>query len=170
MSGLRLCKCGCGEPVLQQRRATWRPGHDKRLSPHEYLVDPETGCWVWQRGMTRRYAITWVEGKTRRASRVYYERENGPVPQGMCVCHSCDNPSCVNPEHLFLGTSADNSRDMAVKGRGRQRLSAPEVVDIRRRADNGETKASIARVYGVSGACVSNIANRKTRLHVGETA
>lgn len=66
-----------------------------------------------------------VEGKnyTGKAHRVVWEEERGPIPQGMCVLHRCDNPPCINIEHLFLGTIADNNRDMAEKGRGRNQNS-----------------------------------------------
>jgi hypothetical protein len=84
----------------------------------------ETGCWLWT-GVTmwQGYPVLAIGSRklgTRkqvRAHRLSYEIYNGPIPSGMYVCHKCDVPICINPNHLFLGTAADNIRDMMAKGR-----------------------------------------------------
>jgi hypothetical protein len=77
-------------------------------------------CWEWTacRHHQWGYGHVRVGGKLEAAHRVSWEMHNGPIPDGLLVCHHCDNPKCVRPAHLFLGTGTDNSRDMHAKGRG----------------------------------------------------
>jgi len=85
-------------------------------------IEPNSGCWLWTgaanaAGYGRLYV--WPEGKHQKAHRISYELHVGAIPDGMFVCHRCDNPSCVNPQHLFIGTRQDNVDDMNRKGRHR---------------------------------------------------
>lgn len=96
------------------------------------------------------------------AHRVSYELHNGSIPNGMCVLHKCDNPPCVNPEHLFLGTKADNSADMVKKGRQKRGFDLPhtklsEADKALIRAADGITQKSLAEQFGVSQAHISMI-------------
>jgi DNA invertase Pin-like site-specific DNA recombinase len=91
----------------------------------------------------------------------------------MSVCHKCDNPACVNVEHLFLGTHSDNMGDAAAKGRMRRgsdhprsRLTKEAVIAIRRRNAAGEPKKALAREFGVTGASVWQVISRKTWKHI----
>lgn len=80
----------------------------------------EDGCWEWtaSRNEARRgYGQLNVDGRPVMAHRVMYELFVGPIPPGLCVCHHCDNPPCVRPDHLFLGTHGDNAKDRDMKGR-----------------------------------------------------
>lgn len=93
------------------------PNHHRRLSPVEYIVDPATGCWLWQRGLYRDgYGAKWdIETHTQvRAHRWYYEQRYGPIPEGLTVDHvherGCRYRHCVNPEHLEPVTKGENVR------------------------------------------------------------
>lgn len=98
--------------------------------------------------------------------RVIYELLIGPVPDDKSVCHTCDNPACCNPSHLFLGTHQENMIDMSRKGRQRcQKLTCEQVLEIRSRPST-QTHKAIGLEFGVSRETISSIKRNKTWKHV----
>lgn len=120
-------------------------------------------CWLWRGAKLKSgYGTVWNQRRKMLAHRLAWESENGPIPKGMYVLHKCDRPSCVRPDHLFLGTQTDNMQDCASKGRqpgsnGKMRgenspnakLTWDKAREIRRRRAN-ESAPSLAREFGVS--------------------
>lgn len=141
-------------------------------------VSKDDTCWLWVSTTTRGYgrmSVGGSGGRMVRAHRMSYELAHGAIPEGMNVCHRCDNPRCVNPSHLFLGTQHDNMRDMVAKGRatkgcgehvGTAKLTATEVVSIRSLAAQGATFAEIGRRYSVSKTMVRLIVRRQFWQHI----
>jgi|SRR5882672_1393227 len=139
-------------------------------------------CWLWQgpleswfgRGNIR---LDKLPGEIRGAH-VFVHRfswmiHNGPIPEGIDVCHTCDVAHCVRPDHLFLGTQADNNADMVQKGRqckGSQQYNAKlkekDIPVIRRLGDDGLSEQKIANLYDVSQVAISCVLLRKTWKHV----
>ena len=124
-------------------------------------------CWVWTAGRlsTGYGAIRW-NGRQCLAHRVAFELANGPIPKGVHVCHTCDNPSCVNPPHLFLGNDRDNLRDMTAKGRSCGKFTDGDVREIRAARLGGETFAALGRKHAVSYQTIANICRGERYRHV----
>jgi len=136
-----------------------------------YLAEPMSGCWLWEGRVhsdRKPYGYLSHAGKGLQAHRVSYELFRGPIPANTLVCHRCDNPSCVNPDHLFLGTPQINSRDMVVKGRSKAgtknasaKLDEVRVAEIRAASSGGENKHSLARRFNVSRRLIQLIMKRE---------
>jgi len=128
------------------------------------------GCWLWMARIGRRgYGNFSVRGHFHGAHRVAYALAVGPIADGLHVCHRCDNPPCVNPAHLFLGTPKENAADMTAKGRRavhpHAKLCSADAVAIRARRDAGEPVVSIAADYPVTPSVISAIAHRRAWRH-----
>lgn len=135
------------------------------------FVKTENGCWQWRAHTDKDgYGILPGDKKNTRAHRLSYELHNGQIPKGMVVCHKCDNPGCVNPDHLFVGTTKDNNIDALQKRRnyvgeinGRAKLNAAQVLEIR---DSSESGQALADKYGVSKTLVNGIKRGNGWLHL----
>lgn len=114
-------------------------------------------CWPWTAHSRKGYGLMRVAGVLLSAHRWAYERWIGPIPTGLQVCHSCDNPPCQNPAHWFLGTNDDNVADKMAKGRAPTRLTAAQVGQMRRLYKTGRRQVDLARSFGVTPSHVSRI-------------
>lgn len=132
---------------------------------------PDIGCWEWTKATNNHgYGTLTVSGRAVYAHRLAYTLGVGPIQDGMKVLHRCDNPRCIRPDHLFLGTQSDNMADCHKKGRSRiptprvfgerngsAKLTVEQVSEIRRRASAGEVQRLIAADFGISQSHVSAI-------------
>lgn len=182
----KLCECGCGRPA-PLATSTWARGghvkgeplrfvrgHSTRVSPRWMAADcgHATPCHVWRGATTKGgYGYFWQGGHQVRAHRQAWVEAHGPIPDGLIVCHACDNPPCVNVEHLFLGTSAQNTSDMVSKGRqphGERKpgakLTPADVAAIR--AATGVTQRALATQYGVAPVTIWNIRAGRRWTHL----
>ena len=133
----------------------------------KYIPEPNSGCWLWTGQLVRRgYGLIKDQsGRPSKAHRISYALHVGPLGNGLLVCHRCDNTSCVNPAHLFLGTHADNNRDCQRKGRNqrgdrhaRAKLTSSTVAEIRRLHGTGAaTRTQLAARFGVVPQTISRV-------------
>lgn len=160
--------CGC----IKSEIKTGRPHLVADRLRSKTKIDRITGCWEWTASKTSSgYGKIFVTGKLRGAHRVSYELHHGPIQDGMRVLHRCDNPACINPEHLFLGSDADNVADMISKGRQQKgsrhyksKLSENDVLAIR--STKNKTNQNLAEQFGVTAATISFVRAGKIWKHV----
>lgn len=191
-----LCKCDCGKETtvsisdlrlgkVKSCRCGWTErAQNRRYTLTEFQtaffakVNKGKSCWIWTAYANEDgYGITSFRGRLMGAHRASWIIHYGDIPEDMRVLHHCDNPPCVNPEHLFLGTQLDNMRDCAAKGRirsGEKRgennpispLKNADVFEIRRLAMTGRTRIEIAKEFGVCRQSIDAIVNRETWTHI----
>jgi hypothetical protein len=146
------------------------------------LVDigKETECWNWMGKKTRggygRFLLN-VSQNFREvyASRVAYKIAHKNLPNTHFVCHTCDNPTCCNPAHLYLGTYTDNCNDKMIRHRhncgrgetqGSSKLKEYQVLEIRKRVENGETQRSLCKEYNIDDATINHVVKRRSWKHI----
>ncbi len=132
-------------------------------------------CWTWT-GPSSKHGYGRINANRRWtwAHRVSWELATGAAPGALDVCHRCDNPPCVRPSHLFLGTARDNAADMVAKGRNKHgekapnaRLTAEMVIDIRSRPTSEQECKRLAALYGLGVSTVRNAAKGRSWRHLG---
>jgi len=174
-----ICK-QCGESFKPNRgrrhycsRACYRAAmleeRGKRLTERFWSKVDKRGpdeCWEWKPTLnTDRYCTFSIQGRSYKAHRIAYQLAIGDIPSGLCVCHSCDNPVCVNPAHLWLGTHAENMADMMRKGRQKTwdkdpntKLTPDDVRAIHRSYRRGlVSMREVGERFGIAARTVSNI-------------
>lgn len=175
------CHCGCGQPTPLATRNEYRRGHikgqpvaflpghnSKRRSLEERFwsrVRKTHTCWLWtgsrdHRGYGRLQRGARGAGHVK-AHRFSYELHHGSFDETLVVCHRCDNPSCVNPDHLFLGTQADNVDDAVQKQRHTGRPLAADPAEVLAYYDACGNQYETARHFGISQASVSRYRARR---------
>lgn len=133
-----------------------------------------TGCIEWIGSLHYKgYGEIRINGKTKGAHVIVWKLHHGNIPFGMFVCHKCDNPKCINIDHLFLGTPKDNTHDMIAKGRmccgskvRNAKLKENDIQHIRQLHQDGYTNVAICKIFHISSASISRIVNRKTWRHI----
>ena len=185
-----ICECGKEKVVLEYNL---KSGNTKTCGcsskPRTFseqvpffwkLVEKRSSdeCWVWIGCKVKDGYGRWrCDGKAILAHRYSYILHNGPIPDGLLVCHTCDNPSCCNPAHYFLGTKKDNNDDKERKGRSRHAegeahgnatTTEETIICIRQRHANGESLGSLGRYFKMSKSNVSAIVKRTAWKHVAE--
>jgi len=138
----------------------------------------ESGCWIWS-SLTddSSYGRLRIDGNQISAHRFSYSEFVGEIPEGLCVCHKCDIPSCVNPDHLFLGTHQENIDDRVRKGRSHRgkvrgeanynsKLTEQDVISIRLDASNGVPRSVLQNKYKISQSGIRLIIIKETWSHI----
>jgi len=126
------------------------------------FVKLENGCWQWRAHTDKDgYGVLPGDSKNTRAHRLSYELHKGQIQDGFVICHHCDNPGCVNPDHLFIGTTKDNAQDALQKGRayvgeknGRSKLTKENVKEILNSTLNGP---QLANKFGVTRHTINRV-------------
>lgn len=176
-----LCKCGCGQVIKRAKYPSWQKsfisGHN--VTPKYATLEDrfwagcikseDAECWRWNGNRQRHgYGLMNYRHKDYLAHRVSYMIHFGPIPTGMVVCHKCDNPECTNPNHLFLGTPADNIADMVKKGRQSKdrmrgaKVTVADVLEIRRLYAKGTPPKQLATMFGLSRSGIASIVKRRS--------
>lgn len=157
----------------------------KRVRSSRYEKDPEArfwmnvksskdGCWEYCSHLPHnKHRAVVVKGRKIAAHRYSYELHAGPIPEGLCVCHKCDNPACIRPDHLFLGTQTDNMRDCVDKKRhsygiasGKARLDESSIAGIVPLRKQGLSEYEVAARLGVSRSAIASVCQGRSWKHL----
>jgi hypothetical protein len=148
-----------------------------RNSFEKYVIRNEEGCWSWKGTPSKKYGSLQYGGKykTISAHRASWLIHYGEIPEGMFICHYCDNPRCSRPDHLFLGTPTDNVHDMHRKGRAiitrgedsfHSILTTDQVTEIKELLKTSLTMTAIAKIFNVHIVTIHDIKYKKTWAHL----
>jgi len=132
----------------------------------ESFIVGGNGCWEWTGILNSGYGTFKLNGKNIAAHRFAYRHYKGEIPERLCVCHTCDNRKCVNPDHLFLGTHLDNFRDMIKKGRHPFAISEERVREIRRLYNAGVSQGGISQLFSIHKKTVQKIVTNRTWIGI----
>ena len=192
-----ICLCECGNKRICQGSyltngfvkscGCWRKPTPKKFTDEERFwkyVEKTVTCWNWIGSKVfYGYGQININGKPKRANRYSWEIHRGEIPKGINVCHKCDNPSCVNPDHLFLGSQKENMKDMYLKGRENppkgmrvyaSKLNEESVIDIKNNyiigsKDEKTNSSYFAKKYNVHRSTINCVGNGKYWNHIKTT-
>jgi hypothetical protein len=141
---------------------------DPSVAYNALVIKKENDCWGWAgRNNGHGYACFFIKRKCYLAHRYSYEIHNNQSPGNLFVCHSCDNPICSNPDHLFLGDTGANTRDCFIKKRHPwAKLTKDEVIDIKKRIETGESNMRLAAIFNVSYQTIYDIKRGTTWWYI----
>lgn len=176
-----LCMCGCGRRVPMATRdnrtrgikkgeyVRYLPGHHPNgweLSDNRYVIDQNSGCWIWQRSKTPEGypKLMRVDGIRYAPHRYYYQQKYGPIPDDYPLDHLCKNRSCVNPDHLQPVTQTENTRRSGIA-----KLTTKDAANIKAMFFQGYSKRRLARMFGVASTTIADIVNGVTWKDVAST-
>ncbi len=190
---MKLCECGCGEPAPIARQTETRSGHVigkpmRFIYGHCGRVQPKladdfwasvqrsdnASCWPWLKSTQRSgYGRLAFKGSRMGSHQIAWILVNGPIGNGLCVLHKCDNPTCCNPSHLFLGTNNDNIADRMAKGRSvvgskhkKSKLTEETVRQAREDRALGLTYTELEKKYGVTRATLHAAISGEAWRHI----
>ena len=138
---------------------------EKRFK-NKIKVSDDNDCWIWLGAKSKKgYGRFKINGKLYSPHRIILELEGIKIPNNLFVCHKCDNPSCVNSKHLFIGSRSDNMKDCFKKGRlvnnAKRKLNLNQIKEIRKLIKEGLTEREIAKRFSISYQTVNAIKHKK---------
>lgn len=173
-NALWMCQCDCGKTakVLAHnlKKKTRSCGCIINKTMEERLwakIAKGDGCWLWTGKSTTGfgYGHLTISRRGYDAHRLVYELTYGAIPDGMFVLHTCDNPRCCRPDHLYLGTPRDNMQDRSRRERTQCKVSHEQAREIRKRSDSGETQVALAAEFGLHRKSISRIVMGKVHKY-----